>query len=60
MDLLFILNAFDDNGKGERFGHIDDGFDDSNALLIAIVVEIEEHGIELDDVDVQIAQPVKR
>ena len=58
--LGFGLHALHDDGQRQRLGHVHDGFQYAHALPVAGVVQVQEVGVQLDDVDVQLVQHVQR
>ena len=60
VDLLDGLHALDDHGNGHGLGHVDDGFQYADALAGFVLADVQELGVQLDDVHVQAAEHVQR
>ena len=58
--LLVGFNALHNDRHRHGLGHVDDGFDDVHALLFRHPVHAQEIGVELDHVNIQLAQHVER
>ena len=50
------VHALDDQGNGQGFDHVDNGFQDVDALLLLADGEAEELGVQLDHVHIDGAQ----